>query len=267
MNEFYILVAGISLACEYIDASLGGGYGTILSPTLILLGIIPTQAVPAVLIGQLCGGVVGGISHQIFGNIKLDFRNAKDVERRLSLLGYLPRSEDAKVLLVLAGCGIFGAVTGAFGGMNLPSMVVKTYIGVMVLAVGILILFKRKSQVSWKGLFGLGLVSAFNKGISGGGYGPLVTGGQLIIGRAERSSVGSTTASEVAVCIVGFLTYLIFGEAINWNLALAAISGAVIGAPLAAYTVKKTAPVNLKRAIAFLTITLGALMLVKVLRG
>jgi len=30
---------------------------------------------------------------------------------------------------------------------------------------------------SWKRLIAIGLISSFNKGISGGGYGPLVTGG------------------------------------------------------------------------------------------
>jgi hypothetical protein len=68
----------------------------------------------------------------------------------------------------------------------------------MVLIIGVWIIVKRNKKFlfSWRKLFAIGLISAFNKGISGGGYGPLVTGGQIINGRESKSSIGNTTLVE-----------------------------------------------------------------------
>jgi uncharacterized membrane protein YfcA len=125
----------------------------------------------------------------------------------------------------------------------------------MVLAIGIVILLKRRREgaISYKGLTAVGLVSAFNKGISGGGYGPLVTGGQIISGGGARNSVGNTTVAEAVVCVVGFSTYLATGE-IFWMLAAATSIGSIIAAPFAAMTVKKVNSQKLKIAIGVITV-------------
>ncbi len=73
---------------------------------------------------------------------------------------------------------------------------------------------------SWKRLIAIGLISSFNKGISGGGYGPLVTGGQVLSGREARSAVGSTSFAEGLVCLVGLLTYIATKGNLYWNLAI-----------------------------------------------
>ena len=92
----FIGVAILSLLCEYMDASIGMGYGTTLTPILLIFGFSPLQVVPAVLLGQLVGGAVGGLAHHRLGNIKLDFRRDETIiKRRLRWLGYLPRSLDA----------------------------------------------------------------------------------------------------------------------------------------------------------------------------
>jgi uncharacterized membrane protein YfcA len=122
----FIGVAFISLACEYMDASLGMGYGTTLTPVLLIMGFAPLAVVPAVLIGQLAGGVVGGIAHTRLGNISLDFRRDESVKRRLRWLGYLPRSTDAKVVFILALCGIFGALVGVFTELNISKIALST---------------------------------------------------------------------------------------------------------------------------------------------
>jgi uncharacterized membrane protein YfcA len=135
----------------------------------------------------------------------------------------------------------------------------------MVLGIGVIILVRRnhKGALSWKGLVGVGLLSSFNKGISGGGYGPLVTGGQIISGRETRSSIGSTTVAEVFVCIVGFLGYVLAKGGIFWKLAAATSIGSVAAAPFAALTVRKVGSNKLKFIIGLATILLGAFTLVK----
>lgn len=259
-------IALLSLCCEFMDASIGMGYGTTLTPLLLIFGLPPLQVVPAVLLGQLIGGAAGGIAHQRLGNIKLDFRRDEAIiKQRLRWLGYLPRSLDAKVVFVLVGCGVIGALVGALTALNIPKVALTTYIGVVVLGTGIVILLRRNyaGSISWKGLIGVGLLSSFNKGISGGGYGPLVTGGQIISGREARSSVGSTTVAEAVVCIVGFLAYLLAKGDIFWTLAAATSIGAIVAGPFAAMTVRKVNPDKLKIIIGLATIVLGGYTLLK----
>jgi len=262
--HMFVAVMVLSLLFEYMDASLGMGYGTTLTPTLLIIGFAPLEVVPAVLLGQLVGGLVGGVAHHRLGNISLDFRRDQSIKGRLRRFGYIPRSLDSKVILLLAVCGIAGAVVGVFTAVNIPEVALKTYIGAMVLAIGIVILIRarHRGRFSWKGLTGLALLSSFNKGISGGGYGPLVTGGQIVVGREVRSSVGSTTIAEVTVCIVSFLSYLFVEGDIYWRLAAATGIGSIAAGPFAALTVSKIEEQKLKYTIGVVTIALGIYTLV-----
>ena len=261
----FILVAVGSLLCEYVDASIGMGYGTTLTPLLLMIGFLPLDVVPAVLMGQLVGGVIGGLFHHVMGNVKLDFRQEKDTTRPLGILSYRPRSLDSQVILLLMLCGIIGALVAVFFAISIPTVVLQSYIGALVLAIGIVILVRRNHDIklSWKGLIGVGLISSFNKGVSGGGYGPLVTGGQLVSGRDVRSSVGSTTIAETAVCTVGFISYLLIKGDIYWTLAAATSIGSILAGPLAALTVKKVSSTPLKMAIGIATCALGIITLLK----
>jgi len=261
----FVAVAILALFCEYMDASIGMGYGTALTPLLLIIGFLPLDVVPAVLLGQLAGGLIGGFAHHRLGNITLDFRkDDKLVKKRLRGLGYLPKSLDSKVIFTLAVCGVVGALVGVFSAVNIPQIILKTYIGVMVFGIGIIILIRKgHGNLSWKGLVGVGLLSSFNKGISGGGYGPLVTGGQIISGRETKSSVGSTTLAEAIVCIVGFLSYVLVKGNIFWTLAAATSIGSIVAAPFAALTVKKVNTQKLRFVIGVVTIALGAMTLLK----
>lgn len=263
----FIGVAFIALVCEYVDVSFGGGYGTILSPALLIIGFAPLDVVPAVLLGQLAGGVVGGYLHHRVGNINLDFRrDEKLANKRTNWLGYIPRSLDAKIVLILAASGIIGGSIGAVSAINIPTIVLRVYIGLMVMGIGALILIRRnhKSSFTFRKLAGIGLLSAFNKGISGGGYGPLVAGGQLLIGREAKSSIGSAITAESVVVIAAFLSYVFLRGGIYWTLAAATSIGSVIAAPLGAITVKKLGAKKLKVAIGAVITILGALTLVRI---
>jgi hypothetical protein len=258
-------IAIMALICEYIDASIGMSYGTTLTPLLLIMGFLPLQVVPSVLFGQLAGGLVGAYCHHRFGNVNFDFSQDRAIKERLRGLGYLPSSIDSKVVFILAGCGAAGALVAVVFAVNIPTIILKTYIGLMVLGIGITILVRRnrKTNLSWKGLAAIGLISSFNKGASGGGYGPLVTGGQIISGRGAGSSVGSTTLAEALVCIVAFAGYLIIKGNIYWTLAAATSIGSVVAAPFAAITVKKIDTKHLKLAIGIVTCILGLVTLGK----
>jgi len=265
--EGTIAVGALAFACQLGSASAGMGYGTILTPLLLLLGFSPLHAVPAVLLSQLAGGVVGGFLHHRAGNIRLDFRPDEEARRRLRGFGYMPRSPDSKVIFILAICGVAGVVFGAFSAVHVPGEALEIYIGALVLAVGMLILLRKEGErrFSWGKLVAVGLVSAFNKGMSGGGYVPLVAGGQIIAGREVKSAVGSTLLAVALVCGAGFAAYLLMEREISWSLSLAAALGSVAGSVPAAFIVRRAKPRRLKTAVGGLTAGLGALLLFRIL--
>ena len=239
----------LALGCEYVDSTLGMGYGTTLTPILLLTGYEPAQIVPSVLLSEFLTGILAGIFHHGLGNVNLK-----------------PGSRPFKVALVLAACSVVGTLAAVFIAVNIPKWVLKTYIGVLVLAmgIGILVTMSKTFAFSWKKVIGLGLVAAFNKGLSGGGYGPLVTGGQIMAGVDGKGAIGITSLAEGLVCLVGVLAYTLTGNgAVDWGLAPSLILGAVLSVPFAALTVKKMPTQKLRWAIGITITALGLFTLVK----
>jgi uncharacterized membrane protein YfcA len=240
----------IALCCEYVDSSLGMGYGTTLTPILLLMGYEPAQIVPSVLLSEFMTGILAGILHQEVGNVS--FKRG---------------SRPFKVALVLAACSIVGTIVAVFIAVNVPKWVLKTYIGVLVLAMGatILLTMNRTFAFSWKKVIGLGLVAALNKGLSGGGYGPVVCSGQVLTGMGEKEAISITSLAEGLVCIVGVIAYVLTGNgALDWRIAPSLVLGALISVPFATITVKKLSMRNLRWAIGSAVTALGLYTLVNV---
>jgi uncharacterized membrane protein YfcA len=258
---------------EYIDSTLGMGYGTTLTPLLMLLfGFSPLQIVPAILLSELVTGLLAGFTHHSIGNVNFrpktirisrivrSFREngvAKSINRGLPL--------HLRVTMVIALCSIIGTVTSVSLAVKLPKFYLSLYIGLLVLTIGIVILatMNRNFGFSWKKIIGLGLIASFNKGMSGGGYGPVVTGGQLIAGVEGKSAVGITSLAEGLTCIVGVCAYFFMNGDIDWKLAPYLVVGAVLSVPFSAFTVKKFSSDKLKVVIGIITMVLGIVMLMK----
>lgn len=224
------------------------GYGTTLTPLLLLFGFTPLQIVPVVLLSEFITGLVAAGFHHTYQNVS--FR--KD-------------SLDSKVAVVLALIGIAGATIAVSIAVHLPAWVIKVYIGVLVLALGIFVLFtpSGSQRFSWARLVGIGLLSSFNKGLSGGGYGPIITAGQILAGLSPKAAVGITSLAEGVVSLVGVLMYWLTVSGLDWQLALPILLGAVVSTPLAAFTVQKLPVRSLRFLIALLAITLGIVTLVR----
>ena len=240
----------LALACEYVDSTLGMGYGTTLTPVLLLMGYEPTQIVPSVLLSEFLTGILAGVLHHEFGNVDLR-----------------PGSRPLKVALALAACSVVGTLVAVAIAVNVPTWMVKTYIGLLVLAMGVSILLTigRTFAFSWRKVVGLGLVAAFNKGISGGGYGPLVTGGQILAGVDDKGAIGITSLAEGLVCIVGVLAYVLTGNGgVDWGLAPSLILGAVLSVPFAALTVRKASLHRMRWSIGTAITALGVFSLAKI---
>src|SRR4030065_932663 len=107
--------------------------------------------------------------------------------------------------MIPASWGAVGVLAAVVVAVNLPVIVLEIYIGVLVLGVGINVLLYRahESRFSWTRLTAFGLVAAFNKGVSGGGYVPLIAGGQIVSGRETRAAVATTHTRGGLGCLVG----------------------------------------------------------------
>ena len=268
-----IIIAVIAFLCEYMDSTLGMGYGTTLTPVFLLMGFSPMQIVPAILLSELITGVLAGIFHHREGNVDLKPKSADifKIRNMLSPLGYIETFRKTvplhlKVALLLAACSVVGTIAAVFVAVNIPRFWLKLYIGCLVLSMGIVILicFNRDFKFSWKRIGFLGLIASFNKGMSGGGYGPVVTGGQILSGIEGKSAVGITSLAEGLTCLVGVIAYVLISKnPVDWKLAPFIIIGAVLSVPLSAKSVKWISTKKLKLAIALLTIALGILTIVK----
>jgi len=250
------LVSLIAFFSGLISSIFGGGYGTILTPALILMGYEREVVVPCTLVSQLISGLFLVAMHHKLGTIRLS-----------------TGSEDLKVASALAACGLFGLAIAALALLVLPGDVVDAYVGLMVLAVGLVVLFKRNSRPEQNGSSGLGklvvvgVLSAFNKGLSGGGYGPLLSGGQVAVGTRARSAIGRTAIMNIMVCLGGVLLYIILGFEFDIWLVLSATVGLSLMTPLSAYTVKRTGEKKLRTGMGLVITVLGIGMLIKLLLG
>ncbi|MCK4255350.1 sulfite exporter TauE/SafE family protein [candidate division WOR-3 bacterium] len=272
---FIISVAFLAFFCEYIDSTLGMGYGTTLTPILLIIGFAPMQIVPAVLLSELISGLLAGFFHQKVGNVNLRPKsfNIADIVKKLKTLGYIESFKRGvpihlKITLVLALCSIVGTIVAVFVAVNIPKFWLKLYIGCLVLVMGLTILatLNKSFSFSWRKIIGLGLLASFNKGLSGGGYGPVVTSGQILSGVESKSAVGITSVAEGLTCFVGVITYMLVAKnSIDWKLAPLIIIGAVLSVPLSAISVKRVGAKRLKLAIAILTIGLGIFTIIKVI--
>ena len=270
---FIIGMIMLAFFCEYIDSTLGMGYGTTLTPVLLIMGYEPLQVVPVVLISELISGLLAGFFHHREGNVnfKPKSTNPSVIVKKLKALGYVESYKRGiplhlKVALLLAVCSMAGTVTAVFIAVNIPKFWLKLYIGILVFSMGItmMICFNKKFHFSWKKIAGLGLLASFNKGISGGGYGPVVTSGQVLSGVEGKSAVGITSLAEGLTCAVGIAMYaLVLKNPLDLKLAPFIITGAVLSVPFSAKSVKKITEKKLKIAIIALTITLGLFTIIK----
>ncbi len=237
--------------CELMDSTVGMGYGTTIVPALLLAGFSPLQIVPAVLVSQTAAGFAAAFFHHKEGNV--NFRRGE---------------RDLKIALVLASCSVIGAVTAVALAVRLPEKTVQAFIGGIVIATGLFIFAQRHAlpDFSWKKIVGLGTFASFNKGLSGGGYGPVVVSGQILSGVGGKNAIGITALAEAITSITAVFAYLAFsGGKIDLSLAPVLVSSALLSVPLSARAVKKMEAKTLTKLIAVFAVVLGSVTLAKAL--
>ncbi|MCD4740974.1 MAG: sulfite exporter TauE/SafE family protein, partial [Desulfobacteraceae bacterium] len=150
---------------------------------------------------------------------------------------------------------------------SLPACYLKLYFGLVVTAMRILILIKHRAErnFSWKNIIRIGAVISFNKGMSGGGYGPLIVSGQILSGVNVKNSIGITALAEGVTCFIGVAAYFTLGTHVDWVLAPYLIVGSLISVPLSVHTVKKMKTEEFTLIIGAATTLLGLFTLAKLI--
>ncbi|MDM8005303.1 MAG: sulfite exporter TauE/SafE family protein [Phycisphaerae bacterium] len=236
-----------ALICEYIDSSLGMGYGTTLTPMLLMFGFDPRAVVPCVLISELVTGLTATLMHHRDGNVDfLRDKNARGTAILLSLLS------------------IVGAVVAVRLANKLSVPGLRLAIAMVIMVTGIFTLATVRRQLRYRKshIVTVGAIAAFNKGLSGGGYGPLVTAGQVVSGLSPKHAVAISSLAESFVCLVAIIASLWLGKDINWGLALPLAVGAVMSVPLATMTVRWLPEKAMRASVGVMTIVLAIVMLI-----
>jgi len=218
----------VGYAAQFVDGTLGMGYGAFSASLLITLGLYPAIASASVHTAEIFTALVSGVSHLKLGNVKRD------------------------LVLSLAIPGVAGGVMGAYFLASIPGKTIKPFVACGLLVMGIVVLYRfmtgkipstpRSEGTSLQKLLALGFVAAFMDAVGGGGWGPIATPGLILTGNHEpRKVVGSVNLVEFFVTIAEVLTFLLVlgPEQFRWDIVGALLIGGVVAAPLAAFLCKR----------------------------
>ncbi len=194
-------VVVLALVFEFMDAAAGMGFGTALTPVLLVMGFDPLQIVPAVLIQQSFAGLIGAFLHREFQNVEWKFR---------------PMSETVRLCLIIAGVGtvfVLAATIGIYGVFEVNRLWIKLYVAILLLAMGLISLKQSRHERPYRPnrMIVFAALAGFNKGVGGGGYGPVVTVGGLLSGVPVKSMLAVTALSEGVVCGLAAIAWLLMG--------------------------------------------------------
>ncbi|MHA1150419.1 MAG: sulfite exporter TauE/SafE family protein [Promethearchaeota archaeon] len=256
ITEFDIYLLIIVLICGFIggllDNSFGMGYG-LLTPIFILMGFHLLIIVPSLLLSQAITGFSGSFFHILHKNIDLTSRGDRE----------------SRIVILFTTTGIIGTLFAVIFTIAISELLILLYIGIMMILIGVVVLYKINFNESWNKLIGISVIAGFNKAISGGGYGSLVTSGQLMTGSTMRNSIGVTQLSESLISILAFILYMYLHETFQFwlsvQLALSMLITGILAAPLGAKIAKVLNDETGRKTVAFLSIILGVIMLLRIL--
>ncbi len=216
---------------EFMDSAGGMGYGTALTPLMLMMGFDPKQVVPCVMITEMFTGLIAGMVHKEFENVEWKFG---------------PMNETTKMVVVvsLIGMGMVAfSIIGTYGILQVGKFWIKLYVAVLLVVMGVcsLLTAKRYSNYRPKWMFLFAALAGFNKGIGGGGYGPVVTVGGLLAGVPVKSMVAITSFAEGFTCLFAVIVWFAMvsaGVVVDYMLLPSFVIGTVIAAVGAPYVTR-----------------------------
>ena len=245
----------LSFIAAFLDAAIGIGYGTLLTPLLIFLNLSVLDIVPAVLFAQIVAAAITALFYYLHGNIE-----------------FTRTSDDSKTAITLSLAGVLGASIAIIIFYTLfyinPELL-QIYIALALLFVGFLVLLKVQRHLTRGQIFTLGAIAAVNKGLSGGGYTPILTGGLMLSGRNNKQAIGATKVAKTVTSLTAVILYILLGrlifDAFFIYLIIPLTIGTLFGGPIASYLVKHTQSPRLTIIIGITISILGLFTLLKTL--
>jgi uncharacterized membrane protein YfcA len=225
--NFLIGITLVGFAAQFIDGTLGMGYGVSSTSLLVAVGLAPAVASASVHTAEIVTSLVSGIAHHQLGNVR----------------------RELVVPLVIPG--VIGGVVGAYFLASIPGKTIKPWVAGLLLFMGCLVLYRfstrRKQSIAGKRLSKpkmiiLGLVAAFLDAVGGGGWGPVATPSLILAENGQPNEVvGSINLVEFFVTLAEAITFaLTIGlGAFRWDIVVGLLAGGVIAAPIAAWVCKK----------------------------
>lgn len=225
-DQHFLLFILVGFIAQIIDGSLGMAYGVSSTSLLLSFGISPAAASASVHTAEIFTTGISGWSHLKFKNV------------------------NKKLLYLIAIPGAIGAILGALLLSYFDGTVLKPFIAIYLLIMGIRILLKafnkHIAKTSFKRYSLLGLFGGFLDASGGGGWGPVVTTTLIGAGRNPSITIGTVNTAEFLVTLSSSLVFAATLSFSYWNIILGLIIGGILAAPLAAYVCHK---INVKWAL------------------
>ncbi|HET6254768.1 MAG TPA: TSUP family transporter [Puia sp.] len=221
---------------QFVDGSMGLGYGTISTTFLLAYGVSPAIVSSRVHSARVFSSGVSGYSHHRFGNI------------------------NKKLFRAIVIPGVIGAILGAtlayFGKeysnyVRVPLSFYTIYLGYYIVRKAFA---RRKAgdkvrRAGWLASIG-GLMDAF----AGGGWGTLVTSTLISKRKNPRYVIGSVCLAEFFVVLASAITFFILLRSIPLLDIAGLIAGGIIAAPISARLAGKLPPRTMFIAVGSLVI-------------
>jgi uncharacterized membrane protein YfcA len=246
-----LVILVIGFLAQFIDGTLGMGYGASSASFLVSCGLIPALVSASVHTSEIFASFASGVSHFKSGNVS------------------------TKIAIPLTSTGVIGGVIGALFLVSLPVSIVTPIVAIILLILGGRILTRfiwggqikiTKGEHSRSLLLPLGLIGGMVDAIGGGGWGPICTSTLVNINKEEPHYViGSVNISEFFTTIAIVVTFgLTIGfENFLWFITIPLIIGGVIAAPIAAYTCRRVPSTLMGMLVGSILIVLNTRTLAK----
>lgn len=213
----------IGFGAQMVDGALGMAYGVISSTLLLALGLPPSRASASVHAAETVTTGVSALSHILHRNV------------------------DWNLFARLLIPGVIGGVTGAYVLSNIDGDVIKPFIQVYLITIGVYLVWRGfrtpPKRQNPRLVAPLGLVGGFMDATGGGGWGPVVTSNLLIQGSSPRHTIGTVNSVEFVLTLsisIAFLFHLGWESFTNYTAGL--LIGGVVAAPFGAMLARHVAP-------------------------
>jgi hypothetical protein len=216
----------VGAAAQFVDGTLGMGFGVTSATLLTVLGYSAVAASAGTHAAKVGTCFASGVSHWREGNV------------------------DWRVLIAVGVPGAFGAFIGAVVLTNVAIDGARVWMAAILFLLGISIIARfgfgksllPEMRLRTRNLWPIGLFGGFVDATGGGGWGPVATPSLMTVTRhAPHRIVGTVSASEFLVAVAASMGFLVGAgdSGVPWLAVLGLIIGGVIMAPIAARFAKR----------------------------